>query len=108
MVIDLVCYRRCGHNETDEPSYTQPLMYAKIKGHTSVGELYGEHLVRAGVITRARSSSALWAQKKAQMQEDGAGRLRALRSSRREPVELRRRWTPAAMCGPPARHARRR
>ena len=49
VVIDMFGYRRWGHNETDEPSYTQPLMYAKIKNHTSVAQLYGEHLVRTGV-----------------------------------------------------------
>ena len=47
-MIDIVCYRRWGHNEGDEPSYTQPLMYSKIKSHTSVAQLYGEQLVRAG------------------------------------------------------------
>ena len=50
VVIDLVCYRRWGHNEGDEPSYTQPLMYAKIHAHRPVAESYGETLVREGVI----------------------------------------------------------
>jgi multifunctional 2-oxoglutarate metabolism enzyme len=69
-VIDLVGYRRWGHNEGDEPSYTQPLMYATIKGHPSVAQLYGEQLVRQGAIAR-EEVEALWARKKAQMQYEG-------------------------------------
>ena len=65
VVIDMVCYRRWGHNEGDEPSYTQPIMYRKIKGHTSVAQLYGEQLVREGVVTR-EELDALWAAKKAE------------------------------------------
>ena len=71
VVVDLVCYRRWGHNEGDEPSYTQPLMYSKIKSHTSVAQLYGEQLVRQGVVTR-EELDALWAAKKAEMQREGA------------------------------------
>ncbi|MGA2588715.1 MAG: multifunctional oxoglutarate decarboxylase/oxoglutarate dehydrogenase thiamine pyrophosphate-binding subunit/dihydrolipoyllysine-residue succinyltransferase subunit [Bryobacteraceae bacterium] len=51
VVIDMFCYRRHGHNEADDPSYTQPILYRKIKEHPSVGKLYAERLVREGVLT---------------------------------------------------------
>ena len=50
-MIDMICYRRHGHNEGDDPSYTQPILYRKIKEHPSVATLYGERLVREGVLT---------------------------------------------------------
>jgi len=50
IVIDMWCYRRFGHNEGDEPSFTQPLMYARIKQHPPVSEVYGKRLVEAGTI----------------------------------------------------------
>ncbi|HSJ97265.1 MAG TPA: thiamine pyrophosphate-dependent enzyme, partial [Myxococcota bacterium] len=52
VVIDLVCYRRHGHNEGDEPSFTQPLLYEKIRNTQPVRQRYQESLVAAGVITR--------------------------------------------------------
>jgi 2-oxoglutarate dehydrogenase E1 component len=50
IVIDMWCYRRFGHNEGDEPSFTQPLMYAKIRKHPAVSAIYGARLAEEGVI----------------------------------------------------------
>ncbi|MCP4565755.1 MAG: 2-oxoglutarate dehydrogenase E1 component [Bosea sp.] len=50
VVIDMFCYRRFGHNEGDEPGFTQPLMYRKIRGHKSTLELYSAKLEAEGVI----------------------------------------------------------
>ncbi|MHA1554124.1 MAG: 2-oxoglutarate dehydrogenase E1 component, partial [Alphaproteobacteria bacterium] len=49
-VIDMFCYRRFGHNEGDEPAFTQPLMYERIKKHPTTLEIYGEKLTRDGVV----------------------------------------------------------
>ena len=51
VVIDMFCYRRHGHNEGDEPSFTQPLMYKAIAKHPTTLEIYGEKLVGEGVVT---------------------------------------------------------
>src|SRR5437764_1019014 len=50
IVIDMCCYRRFGHNEGDEPSFTQPLMYAAIKQHPPISEIYGKRLFGEGVV----------------------------------------------------------
>jgi 2-oxoglutarate decarboxylase len=59
VVIDLVTYRRHGHNEGDDPSYTQPLMYQRIDAKRSVRKLYTETLVRRGDITIEEAEKAL-------------------------------------------------
>src|SRR5258708_163255 len=51
VVIDMYCYRRHGHNEGDEPSFTQPLMYAKIKERPTLTEVYTETLILRGDLT---------------------------------------------------------
>jgi len=50
VVIDIICYRRFGHNEGDEPSFTQPLMYKKIKAQATTLTIYGNQLIQEGVL----------------------------------------------------------
>jgi 2-oxoglutarate dehydrogenase E1 component len=85
VVIDMICYRRHGHNEGDDPSYTQPIMYRKIKEHPPVGALYEERLIREGALT---------AEEAAAMRAEVSGRLSTAydaaqeRAERYEPQEL--------------------
>lgn len=51
VVIDMFCYRRFGHNEGDEPMFTQPLMYNRIKAHESTKDIYAKRLIDEGVVT---------------------------------------------------------
>lgn len=59
VVIDMVCYRRHGHNEGDDPSYTQPVMYDRIRQKRTVRELYTEMLVRRGDISTDEAAGEL-------------------------------------------------
>ncbi len=68
VIIDLIGYRRFGHNETDEPAYTQPDVYERIKSHPTVRELYAQKLIAQGVVT-AEDVNAILA--------DASGRLAA-------------------------------
>ncbi|MBV9220313.1 MAG: 2-oxoglutarate dehydrogenase E1 component, partial [Methylobacteriaceae bacterium] len=52
VVIDMFCYRRFGHNEGDEPGFTQPLMYRKIKSHKTTLQIYAERLTGEGLVTQ--------------------------------------------------------
>jgi 2-oxoglutarate dehydrogenase E1 component len=53
IVIDMWCYRRFGHNEGDEPSFTQPLMYEAIRKHPPISQIYGTRLIAEGVVDQA-------------------------------------------------------
>ncbi|MGI8618519.1 MAG: 2-oxoglutarate dehydrogenase E1 component [Gemmatimonadaceae bacterium] len=56
-LINLVGYRRHGHNETDEPSFTQPVMYAKIRAHPTARAVWGSRLVQEGVVTEEQAAA---------------------------------------------------
>ena len=58
VVIDMFCYRRYGHNEGDEPTFTQPLMYKKIEAHPTTLEIYAERLIAEGVMTEGEVEKA--------------------------------------------------
>ncbi|HEY8502514.1 MAG TPA: multifunctional oxoglutarate decarboxylase/oxoglutarate dehydrogenase thiamine pyrophosphate-binding subunit/dihydrolipoyllysine-residue succinyltransferase subunit, partial [Solirubrobacterales bacterium] len=74
IVIDVIGYRRFGHNETDEPAYTQPTMAAKIKSHPPVSEIYAEQLIGEGTVS-AEQVGKLSDERHAEM----SGALKALR-----------------------------
>ncbi len=57
VVVDMVCYRRHGHNESDEPAFTQPQMYAAIKQHPTIFEVYSKQLIAEGSITAAEAEA---------------------------------------------------
>ncbi|MEQ9200916.1 MAG: thiamine pyrophosphate-dependent enzyme, partial [Rhodospirillales bacterium] len=59
VVVDMICYRRFGHNEGDEPMFTQPLMYKKISSHESVGEIYSKKLIREKVISEEQAKAVI-------------------------------------------------
>ncbi len=77
IVIDMFCYRRFGHNEGDEPAFTQPLMYKQIAAHPSTRALYAERLIRDGVMTQAEVDGMLQAfQTRLEQEFEAAGSYR--------------------------------
>ncbi len=78
VVIDLFCYRRHGHNELDQPMFTQPSMYKKIKAHTTPLETYGTKLIEEGVIS----------------QHDFTELKANINSNLSEKFEISKNWTP--------------
>jgi len=83
VVIDLVCYRRRGHNETDNPAFTQPLMYDLIEAKRSVRKLYTERLIGRGDITMEEAEQAL-----RDYQEQLERAFTETREAARNPVEF--------------------
>jgi 2-oxoglutarate dehydrogenase E1 component len=69
VVIDMFCYRRHGHNEADEPAFTQPLMYQRIAEHPGVVEIYADRLIKEGLFT-AEEVERLQAQFRAYLEEE--------------------------------------
>jgi 2-oxoglutarate dehydrogenase E1 component len=67
VVLDIVCYRRHGHNETDEPAFTQPIMYRAIDSRKTTRTLYAERLAAEGVVTAA-DAQAMWDEFQASME----------------------------------------
>lgn len=65
VVVDMFCYRRFGHNEGDEPAFTQPLMYKEIRAHKTTVQLYSEKLITEGLLTQAEidQMKAEWREK---------------------------------------------
>ena len=59
VVIDLVGYRKFGHNEIDEPMFTQPIMYSIIKKHKNILDLYSEKLISDGVVTKEETKAVV-------------------------------------------------
>jgi len=78
VVLDLVCYRRFGHNEADDPSLTEPLLYDKIQRHRSVRKLYTERLLQRGDLDAATAERML---------EEFQTRLRQVRDDVRRAVQ---------------------
>ncbi len=78
VVIDLIGYRRHGHNEGDEPAYTQPSLYQIIEEHPTVREIWANHLIEAGVVSEEESQ---------RFQDEVANRLREIQTSVQEQAE---------------------
>ena len=69
VVVDMFCYRKHGHNESDEPAFTQPLMYRAIRSHPTAVEIYSKRLIKEGVVT-AQDVEAMQARFRAHLDEE--------------------------------------
>jgi 2-oxoglutarate dehydrogenase E1 component len=86
VVLDVVGFRKLGHNEGDEPSYTQPLMYARVKAHPGVRDVYARKLIREGVIDEA-GVNALIAER-VQQYEDALERAKEIVAGKKPTTEI--------------------
>ncbi len=81
VVLDLVGFRKLGHNEADEPSYTQPLMYARVKAHPGVRAIYAQRLIKEGVITQDELNALI--AERVKRYEDALARAKEIVSQQR-------------------------
>lgn len=95
-LIDLIGYRRYGHNEADDPETTQPQMYRKIKSHPSVASIYADKLIREGLLTE-QDVEAIKQEKVARLKEAYE------EVKQQERAEARRHASPAPSAPPPER-----
>ncbi|HEX8708768.1 MAG TPA: 2-oxoglutarate dehydrogenase E1 component, partial [Pyrinomonadaceae bacterium] len=86
VVLDVVGFRRLGHNEGDEPSYTQPLMYARVKAHPGVRAKYSAKLIREGVIDEAGVQQMV--DERVQHYEEALARAKAVVAAKPPVTEL--------------------
>jgi 2-oxoglutarate dehydrogenase E1 component len=98
VVIDLVCYRRHGHNEADEPAFTQPLLYKKIRRRPPLRERYARTLAEEGVI-RAGDAERMASDRRAEL-EHALERIAHRAPTPGEPYELRGPWTGLSRTAP--------
>ncbi len=86
VVLDVVGFRKLGHNETDEPSYTQPLMYQRVKAHPGVRAVYSNRLIKEGVITEAELNELI--AERVRRYEDALARAKELVSRKEKPKKV--------------------
>jgi len=84
VVLDVVGFRKLGHNETDEPSYTQPLMYARVKAHPGVRAIYAKKLIKEGVIDEAELNALI--EERVRRYEDALARAKGI-VSQQQPTQ---------------------
>ncbi|XP_038073226.1 probable 2-oxoglutarate dehydrogenase E1 component DHKTD1, mitochondrial [Patiria miniata] len=86
--VDLQCFRRLGHNEVDDPSFTQPAMYNIIRNRTSVPDLYLKEVTEAGEVDKSEIDAAL-----AKNQEEMSQCLKAAKTYEPQPTTLSKQWS---------------
>lgn len=86
VVLDVIGFRRLGHNEGDEPSYTQPLMYARVRAHEGVREIYARKLIREEVLTEAEVQALI--EERVRGYEDALARAKDIVAHKKEVKEL--------------------
>jgi 2-oxoglutarate decarboxylase len=86
VVLDVVGFRKLGHNETDEPSYTQPLMYARVKAHPGVRTIYSQRLIKEGVITETELAELI--AERLRRYEDALARARQVATRKEAPETI--------------------